>query len=60
MNTFDENNQFHSYNDQPAIIYANGAKKWFQHGSYHRDNDQPAIIWADGTKLWYQHGKKFL
>jgi hypothetical protein len=50
-------NELHSFNDQPAIIYANGTMKWYQHGKYHRDNDLPATIYSDGGKMWYQHGE---
>jgi hypothetical protein len=54
---FHYQNRCHSFNDQPAIIYVNGTKEWYQHGLFHRDNDQPAIISASGSKGWYQHGK---
>jgi hypothetical protein len=47
----------HSFNYQPAIIYANGTMKWYQHGKLHRDNDQPAVIFSNNSKQWYQHGK---
>jgi hypothetical protein len=49
--------KFHSFNDQPAIIWTNGTKWWYYHGEIHRDNDQPAIINSGGTKMWYQHGE---
>jgi hypothetical protein len=50
--------KFHSFNDQPAVIWTNGTKWWYQHGKLHRDNDQPAVIHVDGLKLWYQHGTR--
>ena len=32
MSTVDENNEFHSYNDQPAAIWVDGSKHWYQRG----------------------------
>jgi hypothetical protein len=55
--TFRYQNELHSFNDQPAAIYSDGRKEWYQHGKLHRDNDQPASIAFDGSKYWYQHGK---
>jgi hypothetical protein len=51
-------NKLHSFNDQPAIIYVNGSKFWYQHGELHRDNDQPAAIYSNGRKSWYQNGER--
>ena len=56
LDIFYYKDKYHSFNDQPAIIYANGTMKWYQHGNLHRDNDLPAIIYNDGGKMWYQHG----
>jgi hypothetical protein len=56
-NTFRYQNELHSFNDQPAAIYSNGRKEWYQHGKLHRDNDQPAVIFSHNSKQWYQHGK---
>jgi hypothetical protein len=50
-------NILHSFNDQPAIIYANGTMKWYQHGNLHRDKDLPAVIYSNGRKVWYQNGE---
>jgi hypothetical protein len=52
--------QLHRDNDQPAIIYSDGSKKWYQNGKLHRDNDQPAIIFADGSKIWYKNGLEYV
>jgi len=54
---YDENGRQHSYNDLPAIIWATGAKVWFNHGVIHRGNDLPAMIGSTGTKYWYENGK---
>jgi len=43
--------------DQPAIVYKNGKKEWYQNGKLHRDGDKPAVIDADGTQRWYQNGE---
>src|SRR4029078_5296143 len=48
----------HRDGDQPAFIYANGTKVWYQNGQRHRDGDQPAFIYADGSKQWYQKGQR--
>jgi hypothetical protein len=48
--------EYHSFNDQPAIIRSNGDKFWYKNGKAHRDNDLPAIEFANGTKVWYQNG----
>jgi hypothetical protein len=55
--TFRYQNELHSFNDQPAIIYSDGSKSWCQHGKHHRDNDLPAAIYSNGSTSWYQHGK---
>ena len=51
------NGKTHRENDQPAIIYPNGTKYWYQHDKRHRDGDKPAVECANGTKYWYQHGE---
>jgi hypothetical protein len=52
---FDAIGKFHRDNG-PAIIGADGANSWYQHGEFHRD-DGPAVIRTDGEKWWCQHGK---
>lgn len=51
------NDEYHSYNDKHALLYANGTKVWFQHGMIHRDGTLPAVIHHDGSLEWYRHGK---
>ena len=53
----DENRNYHSYNDMPAIIVSNGSKFWYKHGKLHRDNDLPAIVRSSGTQEYYIDGK---
>jgi hypothetical protein len=52
---YDENEQFHSYNDLPAIIYGTEKKRWYKNGKIHRENDKPAEIRADGTEVWHKN-----
>ena len=51
-----KNNEFHSYDDAPAIVYRDGTKLWKYKGVTHRENDKPAFIDSDGTKYWYYKG----
>ena len=44
---------------QPAVIWPNGARFWYQHGKLHRDG-QPAVIYSDGVKKWYKYGKNII
>jgi len=46
----------HSYDDLPAEIDENGAKKWYKDGKLHRGGDRPAVIWVDGSEFWYKEG----
>lgn len=41
---------------KPAVVYANGTKKWFQNGQLHRIGG-PSIEYSNGGKEWHQHGK---
>lgn len=51
-----KNGRIHSENDQPAMIFPDGAKMWYKNGEIHRDNDLPAVILSDGTQEWYKVG----
>jgi hypothetical protein len=58
MFTLDENNQFHSYDDEPAIYYLdNSIKIWMKHGKLHRDDyaKKPTIHIKDIVRLYYQN-----
>jgi hypothetical protein len=50
--------KLNSIEDKPAIIRANGDKRWYINGNRHRENDQPAIIYAYGNKYWYINGNR--
>ena len=59
------NGRYHSFNDQPAIIYTNGGQEWWKEGRIHRDSyfpgredDLPAVICVDGHQEWYKEGKR--
>jgi antitoxin component YwqK of YwqJK toxin-antitoxin module len=55
--------KLHSYNDQPAIIKANGTRIWYKYGKKHRKtlNENglvlPALISEGGDMHWYRNGK---
>ena len=36
--TVDENGLYHSFNDEPAIVYIDGMREWWKHGKLHREN----------------------
>ena len=55
---YDENGEWHSYNDLPAIVFKSGERHWYKHGIRHRDNDLPAIIWAGGAEQYYVNGER--
>ena len=42
----------------PAIITAQGTRKWALNGKLHR-TDGPAIIYSDGVKVWYLYGRDY-
>jgi hypothetical protein len=44
--------------DLPALIQADGTRKWMRHGLEHRDHDRPAVVQGDGTRIWYRHGNR--
>lgn len=48
--------RYQSYDDQPAIIWSDGRKEWYDNGYLHRDNDLPAIV-NGNHKEWCQHGQ---
>lgn len=48
----------HSFDDEPAVVYADGTKWWYREGQVHRDGDKPAIEWWNGTKEWFFHDKR--
>lgn len=45
--------QIHRGNDEPAIIYPDGTKFWYLNGSRHREEGKPAVIYPNGSKEWW-------
>ena len=50
------NNRFHSFDDQPAVVYGEQIKMWYKYGLKHRDGDKPAHFSA--TIKYYKNGHK--
>lgn len=54
------NNELHSFDDKPAIIYPNGIQYWCKNDKLHRDNDLPAIVISRSNfqaKHWFINGQ---
>lgn len=49
--------QLHRDNDEPAVIYFNGTKEWYQNGKRHRVGG-PAVTYKNGAEIWYQNGRQ--
>lgn len=63
--TVDDDGQFHSFDDAPAIViesyvqddeYIEGYKAWYKHGKLHRE-DGPAVIRNNGEEHYYKDGE---
>lgn len=55
--TFDENGNRHSYNDEPAYFEENFTQLWYNHGVLHREKDFPAKVLKNSKTLeWYSNG----
>jgi hypothetical protein len=52
------NNKLHSFDDKPALIFADGDMYWCKHDKLHRNHDRPAVIYRDGRREWYNYGTK--
>jgi hypothetical protein len=56
MFTTDEDGKYHSYDDNPAIIYMDtNINIWMNHGVIHRDDFKPAVI-CEKIKMFYNNG----
>ena len=53
---YDKDDQLHR-TDDPAVIWADGTKCWYQNGQRHRI-DGAAVEWAGGSKEWYINGEE--
>jgi len=56
IETCNDKNQLHSFDDKPAIKFNNGDKWWHKEGELHR-LDGPAVEWGDRCKEWYKEEK---
>jgi len=50
---------YHSFDDEPALIYKDGTKYWCKDGLVHRDNNLPAFIYADGSNSLCKNDKRY-
>lgn len=50
-------NQLHSFNDQPSLIYDCGDKFWHTKDRLNRREDKPAVVYQDGYKKWCINGR---
>jgi hypothetical protein len=53
--TYNSAGQLHSFNNEPAVIFASGAVAWYENGLVHRGNNEPAIV-CNENKYWYENG----
>ena len=60
---FNKYEKAHSFNDQPATVFADGTKYYYKDHNYHRGNNKPAIIVYNGSssnKYYYKEGEEYL
>jgi len=57
IETVNDKDELHSFDDKPAVEYSNGIKRWYKEGKCHR-LDGPAFKYNDGYKSWYKDGKR--
>ena len=46
----------HSFDDEPAVIYADGSQWWYENGNVSRRGDKPAVVWANGVVEYWIDG----
>jgi len=54
--TYNDFDNYHSYDDLPAVTYKNGTQCWYRYGLLHRKNG-PAVILPIGICLFYNNGE---
>ena len=52
-----DSGQLDSVADAPAVIYAQGTRRWYKDGKRHRDGDAPDVMQANGACFWHKDGK---
>ena len=55
--TFNEDNQLHSIDDSPSVVWSNGALIWHKNGLKHRENGLPAMVLPNGHQEFYLNGE---
>ena len=60
VRTLDENDESHSYDDEPAVIAPTNTKFWYKHGNRHRLTG-PAVVYGGGSsnQEWYIDGEQY-
>ena len=53
--TKDKEGDYHSYNDEPSIVFDSKKGRWHRHGLRHRLTG-PAVMWNEGTAEYYIEG----
>lgn len=48
--------RLHSFDDEPAVIYKDGTKWWYENGAVSRRGDLPAVCWWNGVQEWWLDG----
>jgi len=56
VETYNDKDELHSFNDNPAVDCNNGYKAWCKEGKFHR-LDGPAIRYSDGGNFWCKEGE---
>ena len=55
--TYNEDDQLHSIDDAPSIVWSNGALIWHKNGLKHRDNGLPAVVLPNGQQEFCLNGE---
>lgn len=50
--------QLHSVDDEPAIVYNDGTKWWYDHDKVSRGGDKPAVVWWNGVQEWWVNNER--
>jgi len=57
VETSNDKDELHSFDDKPAIEHSDGTKEWYKEGKLHRLNG-PAVEWDSTFKWWYYEGEE--
>jgi hypothetical protein len=52
--TTDSDGLYHSFNDEPAVIWHNGIKEWYKHGKRHRTTGAAYIQPDNFSEFWIE------